>query len=277
MTGKKILSTEFIPMGVLLGCEPEVEVVSPDEEARRIVAQARQEAEGIVAAAREQAAAIEKEAEERGYAAGFARGEEEGREPFLAKAAALARVLEAVGRHRAEVHQQWLADLRHVVLAVLDRVVAHEVSVNPRVITACLRRTLAYVAEGSRVEVRLHPEDFQRLRQAALADPGLLADIERIDLVEDPSLEVGDCLLETGFGEVDGSVPGFWQRLRPVVEQAFLAGLAEEAAAAGDQPNGQPNAQPNGQPNAQPGEQPAGQTAGGTAVAARDRGGGDAA
>jgi len=27
---------------------------------------------------------------------------------------------------------------------------------------------------------------------------------------------------------VDGSVPGFWQRLRPVVDQAFLAALADE-------------------------------------------------
>ena len=236
MAMKKMWSTEFIPMGVLLGCEPEVEVVSPEEEARRIVEAARQEAERIVAEAREQAAAIEKEAEKRGYAAGLAQGKEDGRKPFLAKAAALDKLLTAVGRHRFAVHQQYLEDLRHVVLTVLDRVVHHEVSVNPQVITACLRRALTYVAEGGRVEVRLHPEDFQRLREAALTDPGLLADTERVDLVEDPSLEVGDCLLKTDFGEVDGSVPGFWQRLRPVVEQAFLAALAEEAAAGADLP-----------------------------------------
>ncbi len=227
MAHKKISTTDFIPMGVLLGCEPEVEIVDPAEEARRIVEAARQEAEGIVAAAREQAAVIEKEAEERGYAAGLARGEEAGRQPYLDKVAALEKLLAEIARQRAAVHRRCLEDLRHVVLAVLDRVVHHEVSVNPRVITACLRTALDYVAQGARVEVRLHPEDFQRVREAALADEGLLAGKEQVDLVEDPNLAPGDCQLVTDFGDIDASIGEFWQRLRPVVEQAFLAALAE--------------------------------------------------
>ncbi len=231
---KKISNQEFVPISVLLGGEA-VEIVDPAEEVREILEQARRQAATIIEQAGEQAGAIEKEAAEKGYREGLDRGEQQGRQLYLEKIAELEKIMAGLAGQRAAVQRQYESDLRHLVTAVVRRLVHHEISVNPRIIAACLRHAMQFVAHSARVRVRLHPDDFQRLREASLEDDDLLAGKEQVDLFEDPALTPGGCVITTDFGEIDATVEQFQERLLAVVDQGFLAALAEDNEPAGEE------------------------------------------
>ena len=109
----------------------------------------------------------------------------------------------------------------------MDRLVNHEVSVNHLVIEKCLHKALHYVVAKSSVIVHLHPDDFQRIKDASLDDPNFLQGADNIELMEDLTISQGGCLLETDFGTIDARLENCKEQLNQAIEQSFLAALAE--------------------------------------------------
>lgn len=75
--------------------------------------------------------------------------------------------------------------------------------------------------------IHLHPEDFTRIKEASLDNPDLLQGADNIELMEDPAINQGGCLLETDFGTIDATLENCRENLYQAVDQAFLAALAE--------------------------------------------------
>ena len=138
---------------------------------------------------------------------------------------------ELLGRiqaQRADLHRQYEEDVITLVKAMIEQLVNHEVTVNPRVIQACLRQAMGFVVEQSEVRVRLHPEDFQRIKAAGLDDPALLEGRSQVHLVEDPTVSMGGCFLESSFGEIDATLECRREQLFAVLDEAFRAAQAAE-------------------------------------------------
>ncbi|HSR37135.1 MAG TPA: FliH/SctL family protein, partial [Desulfurivibrionaceae bacterium] len=114
-----------------------------------------------------------------------------------------------------------------------DRLVHHEISVNPLVIQACLQQAMTFVVENSLVKVHLHSDDLHRIKEISLENPALFEGKNRVQLVEDPAIGQGGCLLKTSFGEIDATIEGGKAKLYEAVEQAFLAALAADAGEGG--------------------------------------------
>ena len=87
---------------------------------------------------------------------------------------------------------------------------------------------MEYVVENTTVKVSLNPEDFNRFKEVGLDSQSLLEGRNRIQLVEDPGISEGGCLLTTGFGEVDVTLEHRRTLLYDAIEQAFMAALAED-------------------------------------------------
>ncbi|MEW6427004.1 MAG: FliH/SctL family protein [Thermodesulfobacteriota bacterium] len=224
----------FVPMSLLLVQRDSHKGIDPDRQAREMLAAAKKEAERTLAEAEARAAAIETEARTRGYQEGLQKGEAEGRERYLQRLRDLEPLVESLIRQRGEIGQRYAADLLQVIEAMVDQLVHHEVSANPRVIRACLEAALAFVSEQAMVRVRLHPDDFQRLKDAALADPDLFGGREQLDLVEDPGVSAGGCQLSSDFGDIDASIDAFRERLSAALRQSFLAALADDGSRDGE-------------------------------------------
>lgn len=205
------------------GGEPAVEVVvrSPQEVAA-------EEAEEILARAREQAEVLEREAHERGFAAGEAAGKAEGERRFQERIDMLDAMLRGLDSQRGEVLARHEADLLPLVKTMVDRLVHHEVSVNPLVIQACLKKAMEFVVENSMVHIHLHSADFNRLKKATLENPRLLEGKNRLQLVEDPAIDEGGCLLKTDFGEIGATLEECRDKLYGAVDRAFHEALAAE-------------------------------------------------
>ena len=207
---------------------PEEQTVDQAEVFKKEQEAIRRETEELVAKANAEKERIEQEA----YQKGFARGEEEGRvagqKEFDEKISQALQLISSLTQKRDQVGKQYEEDLLVLVKTMVDRLVSHEVSVNPLVIQACLHKALQYVVEDSTVMVHLHGDDFQRIKEMSLQDPTLLEGTNRVELIEDPAISQGGCRLQTDFGEIDATLENCKEKLFDTVDRAFLAALAEE-------------------------------------------------
>lgn len=187
---------------------------------------AMEEAGEIIRRAGDQAESLKQQA----YAEGLAKGESEGKAAGLAqyekKLQDLDRMLASFDGECAALLQQHEEGMLSLIIAMVDRLVYHEVSVNPLVIQSCLKKSMEFVVENSTVQIHLHRDDFERLKKASLENSRLIEGKNRIQLVEDPNIAAGGCFLKTDFGEIDATQENCKARLYAAVEQAFLAAMA---------------------------------------------------
>ncbi len=210
------------------GPEDAASALDPMQALRDKQEEAERVSEEMVARARDEAASIEKDAREKGFVEGKEEGKKIVRDEFKEKFDQLDTMLRGIDGQRAILNKHYEKDMLSLVKAMVDRLVNHEVSVNMNVIQACLRKTLNFVVENTKVKVLLHPDDFNRIKEASLENPELLEGKKNIQLVEDPDISVGGCFLDTEFGEVDATLESRRENLYKAVDEAFYASLTED-------------------------------------------------
>lgn len=197
---------------------------------------ARRQGEEFVRQAQAEAARIEQEAHDRGFAKGEAEGRAAGKQEYDAQVRQFAAFLDTLQNQRAEVFSRYEREIMALITTMVDRLVHHEASVNPLVIQACLQQAMGFVVENSLVKVHLQTEDLHRIKEISLENPALFEGKNRVQLVEDPAIAQGGCLLKTSFGEIDATLESCKAKLYEAVEQAFLAALAADVAEGGTPP-----------------------------------------
>jgi flagellar biosynthesis/type III secretory pathway protein FliH len=119
--------------------------------------------------------------------------------------------------------EQARSDAIEIGFQVARRVLEAELSTSPQALFALVRSALKRAGESRRVCVRLHPEDAKLIGAAAAGALGISA--ASIEVAPDPSLERGDCIVDTDFGKVDG-------RLRTRLDELHRAATAAAEGAA---------------------------------------------
>lgn len=190
----------------------------------------RSQAEEIINNAKEAAVQIEQDAYQKGYAQGEKDGLAQGEKKFGEAIRNTEELLKKLQDQIAGLHKKHGQDLLVLIKAMVGRLVNHEVSVNPGVIQACLRKTMEFVVENSVVRIHLHSDDFNRLKEAGLENLALLDGKSKVQLVEDPNISMGGCLASSDFGEVDSTLENCREKLYEAVDRAFLASLADDTS-----------------------------------------------
>lgn len=186
------------------------------------------EAAVILQQAGEVAQSIREEAYAEGKASGEAEGKAAGLVQYEQRVHEMDALLAALHGEQETVLKQHEERMLSLITTMVDRLVYHEVSVNPLVIQACLKKAMEFVVENSTVQIHLHGDDFARLKKASLENSRLIEGKNRIQLVEDPNIAEGGCFLKTDFGEIDATLETCKSRLYAAVEQAFLAAMAAD-------------------------------------------------
>lgn len=167
-----------------------------------------------------------------GYAVGWAEGRRAGEEAARAEADAQAQQRAADHARQDLEHQHVAAALReaaqrleravaevcaavetHVVdvaLQLTEAVVDREVALAPDPAADAMRRALALLPEAAAVTVRLNPQDRATVDVDDFAGPVLR-------LVDDPTLQRGDAVVETDTSVVDATVGAALARVREVL------------------------------------------------------------
>ncbi len=187
---------------------------------------AKKQSDDMLLNAKQSAGRIEEEAYEKGFNAGKEAALAEEKVKIQEKLVEFDRILNGLSGDRERVHQEYERDIVNMVKVMVDRVLFHEVTVNPLAIQVCLEKAMSYIVENSNMKVHLHGNDFKRLREASMEKPELLSGANQVELTEDPTISEGGCFIETEFGEVNMTLETRKEKLYETIDQVFLTALS---------------------------------------------------
>jgi flagellar assembly protein FliH len=147
--------------------------------------------------------AIERDA----FAKGYAQGERAGAEAASARADAmlrrLAQTIEELQALRADVIQRTERQVVELALAIAKRIVLREVSLDPELLVAMARVALDRLADTATASIHLHPDDHAVAVAPRAGDPVAGASVQ---IVADPSVRRGGCVVRSDVGAIDVAV-----------------------------------------------------------------------
>jgi flagellar biosynthesis/type III secretory pathway protein FliH len=176
------------PLALAAAGGPEALAAAAEAEALAVLARAEAERDLMLADAREQ-----------GYAQGLA--EAHGR---MAAAVATAEALAAALEDELRAVPGRLADdLAGLAVETAARIVRAELSVRPELVVEVVRAAIRRATDRERIAVHVNPDDLDLVREGAGDILRRMGGIDRLDVLEDPRIPRGGCVLETPAGDVD--------------------------------------------------------------------------
>ena len=187
--------------------EPEVSVQQiledANKEAEEILLNARREAEQIRSAAAEEADGIRKEAHKNGY--------EEG---LLEKEQALAdketSISQIILEKEEELKADYLDKMSHMesdivdaVISVFQHVFEVEFENKREILFSLVKNTLLNIEPGKSFRIRINEENHEFLEEHLESIRQRIGKDIGIEIINDASLKMTDCLIETDFGVFD--------------------------------------------------------------------------
>ena len=178
------------------------------------------EVEEIVDA--EKLAELEKEA----YRKGFEQGQRDGlaieEKQMADKSRQLESLLTGLGSLKAEIVAETEREVLELAIAIAKCIVNAEVKIDPAVIERTVRAASRLVVDSSHIRILINPGDMEVVR-------GLVPEFTAVTkgskprITEDPSIERGGCILETGFGRINATIESQLATLQRELEAEFYA------------------------------------------------------
>jgi len=200
--------------------------------ASEIEARAKERAEAIVREAEEDAERIREAAREEGYSSGRVSGYEEGyaagREEAGAECRAewehrlecLSTLCQEISHFRPALVEQYRSDIIDLVIEVARAVISTEVDRDDhrvlRVIDSCLRKA----SSPSTLKIKTNIADLAVVTEAKRELAARFPGVQSIEVIDDPSVERGGCLIEMDNGFFDARIDHRLDRIREAMVQS---------------------------------------------------------
>jgi len=149
---------------------------------------------------------------EQDVAAAFERGRQEGRRQAehqaseqlaQVKSAERARISKAIDEFQqsnSEYFSNVEAQVVHLAMGIAGKILHREAQVDPMLIAALVKVATENLKQGSHVQVNVRPEEVDSWRHYFEQDGNGRI---KVDLVEDPTLGPGDCVLHSDVGTAE--------------------------------------------------------------------------
>lgn len=92
-----------------------------------------------------------------------------------------------------------------LAIKIAEHIIKDEIKTNPTIVEKQVAKALEIIDNEKVFQLRLNPSDVEILRSVnsvLLSDPKL----EGVEIVPDPSIEQGGCILETEVGKIDATI-----------------------------------------------------------------------
>lgn len=188
-----------------------------EEKARKIIEDANAEAENLIEIAKAHVEEIERKA--------FIHGEAEGRASVSMEIdkqvsdlrEQLSGTLTELQYLKSETESKAEREMVELAIEIAKKIVQREVTVDREVALTLARVALTRLHSRSTTIIRLHPDDYTH----AAAHRERLESDGAIEIVEDRSVGLGGCLIQTEMGDIDARIAhqfreiekGFWGEL----------------------------------------------------------------
>lgn len=203
--------------------EPEV-ILDAEQEAARIIKEAKESSEAIIVDAYHQADRIrenaEKEGKDLGYKEGFSLGTKEAEQTlndeYNKKIDEVLSIKNELNEKHKNLFKDSEAEIIDLVLTTVDKVFETRRHSDEYLIETLIKQAVSKISKSTTITIRVSDIDYP----IAIASRNrILTGSERIDDIEfkrDSSLEQGSCLIESENGIIDSSLDSQFQGIREI-------------------------------------------------------------
>lgn len=142
--------------------------------------------------------------EREAFAKGYAQGERAGAEAAAARADAvlrrLASTIDELQGLRRELVQRAERDVAQLAMAIARRIVMRELALDQDLLLTMARVALDRLADVATASIRLHPDDYAGVMATRGGGAAASAGVQ---IVADPGVRRGGCVVQSEFGSVD--------------------------------------------------------------------------
>lgn len=157
----------------------------------------------------------------RGYKEGFEKGEKEAQERykkleefleknFKEKTSAIEEFLKNLEKEIQEIILNLDKDILKLSLNIAEKIILKELNIDPEVSLRVIREALNYIAEGTEVNIKVNPKEYQFLEENLLK---YIIPPRRIKLIPDESISEGGVFIETSLGIIDATFEKRWKKI----------------------------------------------------------------
>ena len=119
---------------------------------------------------------------------------------------ALRQALDEIASLRKTYTERHQEQLLSLVVMIAEKVVHREVQLEPELILDVVRAASMHLMETDEVRVRLHPSDFEYIRDVERILSRQLVGKKQVHIIEDASIERGGVIIGTEFGDIDATI-----------------------------------------------------------------------
>jgi len=148
--------------------------------------------------------------EERAYTEGFMKGEKAGTESERKRLQTIFdtfdKAISELWKLREDLFLNAERGAVELALAIAEKVVSHEVSINRETLLSVLKGALEKVIDLEKIKIRINKSDLQFINEFGYQISGLTDNIKDVIIEGDDTISRGGCVIETGFGSIDARI-----------------------------------------------------------------------
>jgi len=193
------------------------EVKRKNNQAQKIRQDAEDQAQGILAEARQKAAEMEndikqrvtsteREAYERGYGEGQAKGYDEGRAEVQRLVESLHSIITKAIEKRNEIIEEAETQIINLVLMIVKKVIKVISENQKNVVINNVVQALRKLKSRGDVVIRENLADLELTSEHVKDFMKMVENVKSITVLEDSSVGRGGCIIETDFGQIDARI-----------------------------------------------------------------------
>jgi flagellar assembly protein FliH len=178
----------------------------------------RGEAAKIVQQAHQQAEQVRRQAEAAGRAAAVEAAQKSLDERIAGQLrdfiSALDRLVAEANEAKAEWLSRWEQSAVAVAAAIAQRVIRRELAQHPEISLDWIRESLRLAAGAAEITLHLNPSDYELLGGGAEKLAQSLGNLSPTNIVADPEVSAGGCVIQTSLGQIDQQIESQLARIQ---------------------------------------------------------------
>jgi type III secretion protein L len=164
------------------------DVVQALSAAERIVEESRERAREIVEKAQAEQAAIREQSSREGYEDGLRQ---------------LNEVIADAKRKYGKILEGAETELLRLSLKIAERIVGKALELDRGILLDIIHKAIQSLKYQKEIRIRIHPEDVAYLKDQKMQLYAMLGESKEIEVVEDPLVGRGGCIIDTEIGTID--------------------------------------------------------------------------
>ena len=198
-----------------------------ERNAEEIIKKARAEAKKLIEETKLYSQSAFAQAERDGFGQGKEKGFEAGREDMGNLIKEAKNVLEQAKQARELVIRAIEPEVAKLSIRIAEKIIQTQVEINQDIVINMIRSALDKVKQREEVLIKVSQEDYEYVREKKDVFACMVEGLKTMDIVVDPGVERGGCIIETNLGNVDARISTQIQTVQLAFEKVQKEGQAD--------------------------------------------------